>query len=71
MAIESFRHEETYHPEALEAAIDAYDRTLEKYWQKIGRADGLSWSANMAQHYSTFSRLIRSVAESQGFTIEV
>jgi len=71
MAIESFRHEETYHPEALEPAIDAYDLTLEKYWQKIGRIEGLSWSANMGQHYSTFSRLIRSVAEKQGFTIEV
>jgi FMN reductase [NAD(P)H] len=71
MAIESFRHEETYHPEVLEPAIDAYDRTLQDYWQKIGRADGLSWSANMAQHYSTFSRLIKSVAQKQGFTIEV
>ena len=71
MAIESFRHEETYHPEALKPAIDAYDRTLQEYWQKIGRADGLSWSANMAQHYGTFSRLIKSVAEKQGFTIEV
>jgi len=71
MAIESFRHEETYHPELLEPAIDAYDRTLQEYWQKIGRADGLSWSANMAQHYSAFSRLIKAVAQKQGFTIEV
>jgi FMN reductase [NAD(P)H] len=71
MAIESFRHEETYHPEGLEPAIDAYDRILQDYWQKIGRADGLSWSANMAQHYSTFSRLIKAVAQKQGFTIEV
>jgi len=71
MAIESFRHEETYHPEVLEPAIDAYDRTLQEYWQKIGRADGLSWSANMAQHYSAFSRLIKAVAQKQGFTIEV
>jgi len=71
MAIESFRHEETYHPEALKLAIDAYDRTLQEYWQGIGRADGLSWSANMAQHYGRFSRLIRPVAEKQGFTIEV
>jgi len=71
MAIESFRHEETYHPEVLEPAIDAYDRTLQEYWQKIGRADGLSWSANMAQHYSTFSRLIKAAAHKQGFTIEV
>jgi len=71
MAIESFRHEETYHPEVLESAIDAYDRTLQEYWQKIGRADGLSWSANMAQHYGAFSRLIKAVAQKQGFTIEV
>jgi FMN reductase [NAD(P)H] len=71
MAIESFCHEETYHPEVLKPAIDAYDRTLQEYWQKIGRADGLSWSANMAQHYGTFSRLIKSVAQEQGFTIEV
>ena len=71
MAIESFCHEETYHPELLMSAIDGYDRTLQEYWQKIGRADGLSWSANMAQHYGRFSRLIRSVAEKQGFTIEV
>jgi len=71
MAIESFCHEETYHPELLKPAIDAYDRTLQDYWQKIGRVDGLSWSANMAQHYSTFSRRIKSVAQKQGFMIEV
>ena len=71
MTIESFRHDEKYHPETLQPAIDAYDRTLQDYWQKIGRADGLSWSANMAEHYSTFSRLIKAVAQKQGFTIEV
>jgi FMN reductase [NAD(P)H] len=71
MAIESFCHEETYHPEVLKPAIDAYGRTLQEYWQRIGRTDGLSWSANMAQHYSTFSRFIKSIAQKQGFTIEV
>jgi FMN reductase [NAD(P)H] len=71
MPIESFRHEETYHPEALLPAIEAYDETLQEYWQKIGRADGLTWSANMAQNYRSFSRLIKSVAQKQGFTIEV
>jgi FMN reductase [NAD(P)H] len=71
MSIQSFRHDEKYHPEAIKPAIDAYDRTLQAYWQRIGRTDGLSWSANMAQHYSTFSRLIKSVAQKQGFTIEV
>jgi FMN reductase [NAD(P)H] len=71
MPIESFRHEETYHTESLKPAIDAYDLTLQEYWRKIGRADGLTWSANMAQNYSAFSRLIKSVAQRQGFTIEV
>jgi len=71
MSIQSFRHDEKYHPEAIKPAIDAYDRTLQAYWQRIGRTDGLSWSANMAHHYSTFSRLIKSVAQKQGFTIEV
>jgi FMN reductase [NAD(P)H] len=71
MSIESFRHEEKYHPGVLRPAIDVYDQTLQEYWQGIGRTDGLSWSANTAQHYSTFSRLIKSVAQKQGFTIEV
>jgi FMN reductase [NAD(P)H] len=71
MAIESFCHEETYHPELLKPAIDAYDLTLLEYWLKIGRADGLSWSANIAQHYGTLSRRIKTVAQKQGFTIEV
>jgi FMN reductase [NAD(P)H] len=71
MAIESFCHEETYHREAIKPAIDVYDRTLQEYWQKIGRTDGLPWSANMAQSYGKFSRLLKSVALKQGFTIEV
>jgi FMN reductase [NAD(P)H] len=71
MPIESFRHEEKYHPELLKPAIDAYDGTLQQYWQKIGRADGLTWSANMAEHYSTFSRRLKAIAQQQGFTIEV
>jgi len=66
MSIESFVMTRKYHPEVLKPAIDAYDRTLQEYWQRIGRTDGLSWSANMAQHYSTFSRLIKSVAQKQG-----
>jgi FMN reductase [NAD(P)H] len=71
LPIESFRHKEKYHSETLRPAIDAYDLTLQEYWLKIGRTDGLTWSANMAQHYSTFSRWIKSVAQQQGFTIEV
>jgi FMN reductase [NAD(P)H] len=71
MSIESFRHEEKYRAEALKPAIDAYDQTLLEYWQKIGRADGLTWSANTAQHYSVLSRRLKAIAHKQGFTLEV
>jgi len=71
MPIASFRHEEEYHPEALMQAIDAYDLTLQEYWLRIGRTDGLAWSANTAQDYSALSRQIKSVAQKQGFTAEV
>src|ERR1035438_4751405 len=37
MSIESFRHEEKYHPEVVMPAIDAYDLTLHEYWLKIDR----------------------------------
>ena len=70
LPIESFRHEEQYHSEMLEPAIKSYDQTLDDYWKKIGRADGLSWSISMAQQYSSFSRRIKSIAQEQGFTIE-
>ena len=71
MPIESFRHEEKYHPDVLKPAISAYDLTLMEHWVEYCRADGLTWSDNMAQQYSTFSRRIRSIAQKQGFTIEV
>jgi FMN reductase [NAD(P)H] len=71
MPMESFRHEEKYHVEALKPAIDAYDRILAEHWQKIGRANGLTWSANMAEHYGSIARRIKPVAEKQGFTLEV
>jgi FMN reductase [NAD(P)H] len=71
LPISSFRHEEKYHPEVLKPAIDAYDLTIQEYWRKIGRTDGLAWSANMAQNYSSFSRYLKAVAQRQGFTIEV
>jgi FMN reductase [NAD(P)H] len=71
MSIESFRHEEKYHSEVLMPAIDAYDLTLQEYWLQSGRVDGLTWSANLAQSYSTTSRRIKSVVQNQGFTIEV
>jgi len=71
MPIESFRHEERYHAEALRPAIDAYDLTLEEYWQNVGRKGGLNWSQNTAEHCKVFSRMLKPIAFKQGFTLEV
>ena len=71
LPIESFRHEEKYHSELLRPAISAYDRSLDDYWKKIGRKDGLKWSISMAQQYSSFSRRIKAIAQEQGFTMEL
>jgi FMN reductase [NAD(P)H] len=71
LPIESFRHEERYHPENLRPAVDAYDRILPEYWQKIARTDGSSWSENTAGAYSrVYFPSIKPVAASQGFTCE-
>lgn len=40
----SFKHEETYHKEGLEEAIDAYDKTMEAYLSQIGREQEGNWS---------------------------
>lgn len=64
----SFRHDEFYHADAVAPAIAAYDEELPKYWQSIGRADGLPWSANTAQSYSkVYFPLTRPVSVKQGF----
>ncbi|TCP12648.1 FMN reductase [NAD(P)H] [Crenobacter luteus] len=48
---ESFVHRERYDAAALPAHIADYDRALAEHWRRIGRPDGLVWSANTAQYY--------------------
>jgi FMN reductase [NAD(P)H] len=71
LPITSYRHEERYHSESLRADIDAYDLTLEEYWKKLGRADGLPWSKNTAKNFSkVYYPKVKPVAAAQGFTCE-
>jgi FMN reductase [NAD(P)H] len=71
LAIESFRHEELYHSEALRPAIDAYDVTLPEYWESISRTDGMTWSQNTAVAYSIiYFPKVKPIAASQGFSCE-
>jgi FMN reductase [NAD(P)H] len=69
LPMETFRHDDCYHPEQLPADIAAYDATLLQYWQTLGRADGKAWSANTAEAYKQSSRRPVQVAmQKQGIT---
>jgi FMN reductase [NAD(P)H] len=69
LPIKSYRHEERYHAENLRPAINAYDLTLVEYWKTIARTDGLSWSKNTADAYSTvYFPDVKPIATKQGFT---
>ncbi|SHH20238.1 NADPH-dependent oxidoreductase [Pollutimonas bauzanensis] len=68
----TFRHDEFYRPEAIEAAIEPYDRTLMEHWKAVDRADGSSWSENLAEHYTkNYFPNVKPVIEAQGFTHEM
>lgn len=67
----TFRHDEHYHKEGLEAAIATYDQTLMAHWQKLGRADGAPWSETVADYYDHSSRPhLREFLARQGFAAE-
>jgi len=64
----SFQHDEWYHLHALPSLIAAYDDVLAQYWKKIGRPDGVPWSAGVAEYYRTiYFPKVRPVAVKQGF----
>lgn len=68
LPLASFRHEERYDNAAIAPAIAEYDRTLVAYWQSIGRADGLPWSAGVASRYQTvYYPQTRPMTVRQGF----
>ena len=44
MPFNTFKHNEKYHPEVLDEAIDAYDNEMEIYLKEIGREVEVNWS---------------------------
>lgn len=71
LPVETFRHDEHYSLRALAAAMPEYDSAMLAYWQALGRVDGTSWSANLAEHYcKNYFPNVKPVAQSQGFTLE-
>lgn len=68
LAMASFRHDERYRSDGLPGLIDDYDATMVNYWQAIGRADGVSWSASLANFYTrVYFSDVKPVAAKQGF----
>lgn len=53
MDIGTFRHDERHDASGYAAAIDAYDRTLMEYWNKLGRSDGTTWPDALASRLHT------------------
>ncbi|MBX9297920.1 NADPH-dependent oxidoreductase [Chromobacterium piscinae] len=67
----SFIHRERYHAEDLAGHIAAYDDTLSRHWQDIGRADGEPWTANTARYYrQVYFPKVAPAARAQGFGFE-
>lgn len=68
LAMASYRHDEHYRRDGLPELIDDYDAVMVKYWQEIGRADGVSWSANLANFFTkVYFSEVKAVAAKQGF----
>lgn len=68
LPLASFRHEEHYRAAALPQMIATYDVQLHEYWLKIGRPEGLKWSDNMGEKYSSvYFPNVKPVAAKQGF----
>ncbi|MBP4045528.1 NADPH-dependent oxidoreductase [Chromobacterium violaceum] len=64
----SFIHRESYQAAELAGHIAAYDDTLRRHWQDIGRADGEPWTANTARYYrQVYFPEVAPVARAQGF----
>lgn len=71
LPIQTFRHDEAWHGVPDGATIDAYDAELKRYWQEIGRPDGLTWSQGTATRYArVYHPETKPVAAKQGFLVD-
>ena len=67
LALNTFRHEERYDDSHYADAIDSYDEEILDYWQRLNRADGVTWSNNLgASLKQVYFPHVRPVAAMQG-----
>jgi FMN reductase [NAD(P)H] len=68
LPIETFRHDESYHAEALEPAIKNYDELMKKYLEEIGRQVEVDWSTQTSRSYkSVYFPKVYPALKKQGF----
>lgn len=68
LPVASFRHDETYDDSDLRQAIDDYDETLLRHWQKVARGEGEAWSQKVGGAYQrVYYPEVRPVLRKQGF----
>ena len=68
LAMETFRHNETYQTHALENEIEKYNQVMVQHWKETGRNDGESWSESVSGYYSKiYFPEVLSALKMQGF----
>ncbi|MBD1404972.1 nitroreductase family protein [Leclercia adecarboxylata] len=51
LPLETFRHDEAYITDGLEAKITRYNQQMTEHWQAINRTDGDTWSESVSGYY--------------------
>lgn len=51
LPLETFRHDEAYVTDGLEAKITRYNQQMTEHWQAIDRTDGDTWSESVSGYY--------------------
>eukprot|EP01053_Blabericola_migrator_P003455 Blabericola_migrator_1__3454@NODE_201_length_11465_cov_262_571592_g173_i0_p4_GENE_NODE_201_length_11465_cov_262_571592_g173_i0NODE_201_length_11465_cov_262_571592_g173_i0_p4_ORF_typecomplete_len284_score34_12Nitroreductase/PF00881_24/1_5e26TM1586_NiRdase/PF14512_6/3_6e13_NODE_201_length_11465_cov_262_571592_g173_i0970910560 len=69
LPLSTFAHEDRYNDEGLSCKMKEYDRVISKFWQTMGRTDGLNYSDSMASFMRTDYRPnLKEDYKAQGYT---
>jgi len=71
LPLETFRHEEAYVTQGLEAKIDRYNQQMTDHWRDISRTDGETWSESVSGYYKHvyFPDVLPAIVK-QGFGLD-
>jgi FMN reductase [NAD(P)H] len=68
MPFNTYKHDEKYHPEVLDDAIDGYDKEMEIYLKEIGRDVEVNWSTATSNVYKfVYYPKVYPTIKKQGF----